>query len=81
MSAFQRVTTRRLAELTRTTEERLRVLASHPAAHYRKRTHYGRNGKKRVLTIPSPELRRVQRCLLASISPQLGHSKLLPQRI
>ena len=71
MSAFQRVTTRRLAALTGTTEERLRALANHPPAHYQRRTHYGRNGKRRILTIPSPELRRVQRCVLRNLLDSL----------
>ncbi|MDE0475288.1 MAG: reverse transcriptase family protein [Gammaproteobacteria bacterium] len=71
MSAFERITTRRLAELTKTTENRLRALAKHPAAHYRRQPHCGRNGKRRILMIPSPELRRVQRCLLRDLLDRL----------
>ena len=67
MSPFQSLTTRRLAKMAGTTENRLRALANHPTAHYRQQTHHGRNGKRRTLTIPTPELKRVQRYLLRNL--------------
>jgi len=71
MSLFRSITTRRLAEMAGTTEGRLRSLANDPTAHYRKRPHYDRNGKRRVLTIPSRELKHVQRCLLQNLLDRL----------
>ena len=67
MSPFQQITTRRLAEMAGTTERRLRALAERPAAHYRKWTHRDKRGKERILTAPSPELKRVQRSLLDNL--------------
>ncbi len=72
MSRLRRVTIPGLAQMTGTTESRLHMLASCPAAHYLRRTHCGKNGKKRVLTIPNRELKGVQRCLLRKLLDPLG---------
>lgn len=75
MRRLQRVTMRGLAQMAGTTEGRLRSLARRPDAHYRKWTHRGKNGKKRVLTIPNQELKRVQRCLLRNLLDPLRPHK------
>ncbi len=74
MSPLRRISNRALATMAGTTVERLQELAEDPAPHYQRRSHVGRKGKVRILTVPSDELKGIQRRLLRGLfDPLVPH--------